>query len=763
MIRFVDLKTGNVFEGASPYIFWFDGEQGVNIFYSKPICFISDTPDDIQIEMEENDVFSLINTNKITDTDLSTIYGFTYHNLNTLITDDDNKQKTTTMWSVGTPHHNYYVHMIYIVAVAKQSGEYLHEFKINGEIYKVGADFYEADEPLYINLSNNGIEIPEVIQKALYDVNVHEDKRDNITLNRKWKEMLSNYWDMIANKGSYKSLYNSLKWFEYNDLVRLCEIWKMKDGPYFMRDVQTILSDHYIQTLNNFAKTTYFGLYCALEKHKTNRGKIVYDDEKNPELEKVSFKWSIQDLALKICLLGNFYETYFMPIHLDLIHSTIENIIYSNTFKIRLGCNSSRNDIITCCEDINCNVQNGDIFKLDKVQCYVGPETLFGSSYSENNPLVMVGVQKELIRGGLTTNQQIKDYASQLYNNIGAIVDFQIDVPLKTNDKIKREVLVYNTYLNGEPIRKTITNYRLLDNHFQFSLFCPIEGEYSISLQLDSQKGETFTKYVKFEVVDTEHIGLKIYKIQNKLHITKSMLNSRSEINDYIFSRRSINIEDKLQKISQFIPGRILNVDEDWDNKRGVYLSHMLILNNEKNQLNNNYFVLKKKVTVGNSGSDQYYYIYISKTFKKDIDDNTYNAIKSSIYREDYIFIPEFHELVELTDYIRNDYDYCLDDFTITDNDTICVIPELSYGKHIAEYDWIFTNASKPLSEPINLSYIKEPFISLNTKNFLEPGYYNIAFNYRLTNENKINTVTLNSAFKKVKYENIRSESCSRY
>ena len=41
MIRFIDLQTGNVFDGSSPYIFWFDGEQSVNLFYTKSICFIS--------------------------------------------------------------------------------------------------------------------------------------------------------------------------------------------------------------------------------------------------------------------------------------------------------------------------------------------------------------------------------------------------------------------------------------------------------------------------------------------------------------------------------------------------------------------------------------------------------------------------------------------------------------------------------------------------------------------------------------------------
>ena len=45
---------------------------------------------------------------------------------------------------------------------------------------------------------------------------------------------------------------------------------------------------------------------------------------------------------------------------------------------------------------------------------------------------------------------------------------------------------------------------------------------------------------------------------------------------------------------------------------------------------------------------------------------------------------------------------------------------------------------------------INEPFIANNKENFLEPGYYNIVFRYRLSGETKINEIVLNSAFLKV-------------
>ena len=51
---------------------------------------------------------------------------------------------------------------------------------------KIGADFYGEYEQVYINLSNFGVEIPDYVQKAIYDSNVHEDYKDNILFDNKF-------------------------------------------------------------------------------------------------------------------------------------------------------------------------------------------------------------------------------------------------------------------------------------------------------------------------------------------------------------------------------------------------------------------------------------------------------------------------------------------------------------------------------------------------------------------------------------------------
>lgn len=740
MIRFVDLKTGNTFDGSYPHTFWFEGEQSINLVYTQPICFISNS-EEVNIAINGEGLFHLIDTSKLSDSKLESMYEFDYHNIQ--------KLQTNSLISKGYTHHNYFVHLIYVLAYSDQPGEYKCPLFINGEQYCVGVDFYGLDENLYINLSNNGVEIPLMIQKALYDINVHEEKPDHITLNRKWKELLSNYWEIIANKGSYKSLFNSLKWFEYGDLVTLKEVWKNNDtGNFYIQDIQQTMSDKYEESMKGFSKTSYFALYHALEQPIIKNGKVELDAEKNPELEYITTKWSVQDLALKLCMLGSFYETYFMPIHLNLLHSTIEDVVYTNTFKTKICGMTNRQDYVYNCEDIQCNIEDGDCFRLENVQCYVGPNTLFASKYDiDHDKVDIIGVQREQINTPLSDNE-LRDYVSQMYNDVGVIVDFKLHIPLISDDKIKREILLYKTYSNGEWGTKKIVNYKLLGNDISFSLLCPVEGEYDVKLQFDSCGGKTYTKHIKFNVIDTTNIGIDIYKVCNKKIITQENLNQPSLINDYIYARR----DGFVQNPTQYIPAFSNNLYQNEFNWEGVCLNHMMILKYENitdeilTTLNSFYFIVEKKVTDKKS-----YLICISKIFGFNVRDNInianlYEEIKDKIYREDYIFVPGFHVLKPAFDDKKEN----LDKYKVTDETTLCIVPNMAYGKYIDEYDWEFVNTSRPDLQPIKLSGIKEPFIANIDKAVLPKGYYTVIFKYRLTNEEKINTITLDSAFIKV-------------
>ena len=77
------------------------------------------------------------------------------------------------------------------------------------------------------------------------------------------------------------------------------------------------LENNVSQTFINNVKTTYIALYYSLYNEKPE-----YDPEGNPVLEENIFKWTKEDMQLKMTLLSHFFGTYFMPIHLSILHST---------------------------------------------------------------------------------------------------------------------------------------------------------------------------------------------------------------------------------------------------------------------------------------------------------------------------------------------------------------------------------------------------------------------------------------------------------
>jgi hypothetical protein len=200
-IKFLNLETGYSFDGLwnetqkKGYIFWFPKEQSINLTYTMPIAFITDSQNHINISIENNDIFSFITL----DSTETLFDGYKF----------DGKPKYSNTIStevIETPVNNKYIHYFNIACKSENVGEYICRINIGDKGYiRVGADFYGEHEPLYINLSNMGIELSTYVQKAIYDANVHEDLKDDILINRKFKELLSNYWDIIANKGSYKS------------------------------------------------------------------------------------------------------------------------------------------------------------------------------------------------------------------------------------------------------------------------------------------------------------------------------------------------------------------------------------------------------------------------------------------------------------------------------------------------------------------------------------------------------------------------------
>ena len=757
MIRFVDINTGNTFNGDaittnpqdSPYCHWFDNEQSIDLIHNKSICFVYDKSS-CDVKLPINNIFKLLDPKKIEEQSRSLDDVL---DINKLYAEEiDSKWQYVNL--KGTRYRNVYVYIIYISASSPLEGEFIEKFYIDNNMYLVGADFYNLNESLYINLSNNGVRIPTTISKAFYDTNVHEDKADHILLNRKFKELLSNYWDILANKGSYKSLYNSLNWFEYGDKLKLYELWKQFDNGgreyYHIKNINELVDKY--QSDTPYLKTTYVALdLVSNELDKNDNEEVLYDDQTNPILNNISYKWAKNDLILKMFLVGEFYKTYFTPIHISLLFSTVSDLIFSDTIKVFNGGLINRNDIIIP-QKLECNIKHNQIFSLTEVETYFDQDILFSTNILNN--------QTDIV--GVTTNipdnvVDLTNYVGQLYKGVGAVIDFSLLIPLKDGDQIKKSVL-YLRIPEGDGYKWIKReNYKDLTNNVKFQILCQNEGKYKASMQFDTYCGEVFTKNIDFEVIDDRNIILQLYKLKpNEALINLENLRNNSSINNFINSRQ----------ILKNLP--IYHQNVLTSNNSGIKYNKMIVLNLIKNgdkwKLNEslrnsiqftNDIVNGLEGLINNSlkGLENYYMYFESNNtticIGKNFGDIDFKINSEYIYKninkvniiknENYILCPEFHELVNFPEN-KND----IKSYIINNDDVLCVKPNLNISKLTQNPEWEFINVSN--NEIIKLpGSIKEPFILPMDNPTLSNGYYNILFRYKLGNIEK--EIQLNSAF----------------
>ena len=701
-MRFVDLNNGYTYNGDYPYIHWFDDNQSTNLVYTKKLCII-DSSNTLKVDLNSN-MFRLLDMSQLATPE--SINDFSYYDISPLY--------TNTLTLIGEPYGSEYVYMIYISSSSEVEGEFVEDLYINDVKYNIGASFHPEYEPHKINLSNFGVEFPESIQKAFYETNVHEEEVDNITLNRKRKELLLEYWDIIASKGSYKSLYDALKWFEYDNLLSIKEFWKHGDR-YMQEDLNSLMNDKIKQLLADYSKTTYIGLYLSLYGlSKDDNGKQIYDSEKNPALEHITRKWSVEDLSLKMCLLGNFYETYFMPIHLDLIHSTVEHIVFTSTIKILQDAYVSRRDFVTNIYCFDCNIKNGDVFFLEDVKGRVNNSTTLGSSYGATyKDTIIIGVDDEVTK--INDEEELKTFMSQYYNGIGAIIPFECTIgePIKNVIiSIKKD----NTLITNNT--KLVTS----NDPIKFNLLCQNEGEYVVNLCFETTSGKYFTRTIKFVVVDNTGHTLKVYKI-----VRGKPSGDQLAADNYVFTHTRNSSLDLVQQV----------LYSDLNKNEGIGLQRTIVYEGD---------IDPAIVTfITSYGFDYYtkedeygvitYTMFIYQNFGL-CNTSIFDSITNKKIRDDYSYFPSNHHLEE----IGGDK---LEDYMINSTESIMVVPDVKYLKYITnEPEWVFENAST--KEIVDYRSIMTPNVTYK-EHPLTPGYYNIKFRYIL--EDDIYEISLDSAF----------------
>ena len=753
MIEFVDLKDGRVFKGDHPYVFWFDGGQSVNLNYVRKICFISNNR--VVNAHIESETFSLLkltqNIPTINDPNLP--QGKAEYINEKLYIDLEYLQATDYI-SQGWQYNDFYVHMVYLLAQSREAGEihdtlYLTD-KDGTYEYEVAADFYADNEILKMNLENFDVNIPESIQKAIYDVDVHEESNDNIVLNRKYKELLMNYWDIVANKGSYNSLQNSLAWFEWGDLVRIEEMWKRHhEGmeEYFQTDLNRELDYEFIQEFLNNSKTTYIGLYMALSHTKLKDGRIQYQgfednpsdkyigslvnrigEEDNPYLAPVITKWQLLDLCLKMTLLGNFYATYFAPIHMETIHSTLEHWVMGYTIKV---LHSTGLDNWTTINNVRSfGLKHEKKVKMMEHICRNYSDTLFlsnGDVFGYENDL-----RKESNDAFRMTGELFKYHMGGTYG----VIDFEVseDNPILAtdeNDLIIHEVLqwrrsdgvggivesyapVKSKHLNREGFRKT--QWVLLP---KFSLGFMNPGHYTLTMEFDTLSGNVWTKTTEVEIEDGTRNHIDFFKVVNRDDLDKLEFNPTDWSDEEVWFK-SFQVESAVDardaryptstwKEPAYTPYREHCIFLEPFIGNGIDLNHTvlfdaypgtpIIVDGVKMSVEELYTRAPQYIWIINdadlSGDPVLDYIRVVG-IHREFGTNPSNIITSVVntngkdaeFVSSFRFHPFTHRLIPF----QNSTDE--NDYTINPTDLIYMVPQLGHSRNIDVRSWVFENAT---------------------------------------------------------------------
>ena len=513
MLIFIDEKTGRRYstpdqttEGDGSVIvnhtFRFDDQQSIGLFYQKRLFFLSDSSS-VTVSIPSNDIFFLYDTESIEGSSVN-------------LTDIKTFSLTLTGEAVG----GYYLYCVNVGCTSATVGEYTEEIVIGDSIYNISADFYGQQEELEILLHNQGVNLPRDIQRAFYDTNVHNTTTDWIMLNRKYKEFLLNVMDILYKKGSYQSLISSLDWFEYGDAIKLYEFWSTpKISTLYQHELTTLYTDALKELVSMYRKTTFVAISLSLDELKISDGYLEYSTNENgeklvPLTEDILHKWSREDLMLKMTLLGNYFSTYFMPIHLDLLYSSVENIIFDaikiKTYSSGVGTCTSINDI------------GGDVIRIKNNKEYV-----IGDVYISRGDKIKYLSEIPLPASMSSLGQD----AEKMYIGRGAVAEFDIEVnniygaPTSHYSKIITNIEgVYREY--PVDLQSTIDSKgNIIYPHTTIKIFIESSGVKNIGINLVSYCGCFLAGSTSVEIIQPQYndfitkklVRLTINEVSNKV------------------------------------------------------------------------------------------------------------------------------------------------------------------------------------------------------------------------------------------------------
>ena len=437
-------------------------------------------------------------------------------------------------------------YQLVLVARADTAGEFITDLLIEGTVYKIGAVFEGENEFLSANLVNQGQEIPSLIYKALYQTDPYEESPDWVLMNRKLRELLSNFLDVIGNKGSYKSLLNSLSWFDYGNTVKLKEVWRYDtpDGAkYFESSIQELVTEEITRRYFQATKTTYFSLVHPIVSAFPDEKELISttyngDPEEKHDARKLAMSWTLEEMRLKLVLLAGFWENYFMPIHVHLFRAVAEDITrfdskqifsshdnlheecFSETGNFELAWTSDQMD--TLVSDKGTSGSDSDLYLyLDEVRAIAGldREDPYGNAF-ENTvvttksddykgvPYIPIIACHDIEESNATPIEKM-EWAYQFFHGIGTLATASFTCP--------------EPIINGTCETDThgyfITTQLVVDEsaareNFSIQFLFPLAGTYRMILNLEGASHRTYSKRITIHVSDNLQPSLDIYLVK---------------------------------------------------------------------------------------------------------------------------------------------------------------------------------------------------------------------------------------------------------
>lgn len=286
---------------------------------------------------------------------------------------------------------NYILIPIYVIGNAPEEGTWsstalLHiSYKYSNKDvwcpFSVGGTFVDSYEALIIHGKNMGVNLPKDIIKALNGTSFFNDEFNMEIYNKKLKEYMLNYMAIKGECGNYNSALTALKWFGWQDKVTLYKLVETSNEfkHQFIRDYFDIHND-IIEVFKNFIHTQYVSLQVRLNVETGELDKQNVTDEfklwgegnrllhnlindnmlvntkeyfLSQEFSYVDsyFKYSFNELLLKISCLSYYYKKYFLPLYLQLKNVSVEYKVYANQIKLSsYAKNHFFENIVNLCE-----------------------------------------------------------------------------------------------------------------------------------------------------------------------------------------------------------------------------------------------------------------------------------------------------------------------------------------------------------------------------------------------------------------------------